>query len=333
MKRIITVLVLIMLTLSLCVIPVSAADNDPMAAFEEFISKYGKTGVYSAPLNGGGSFSMMLGGSGDKIICSIVQYENVEDYREGFDFSITINDKFDGEYSWVCNTEDGNGTTKSRGTISKSDDRTSGIMCTEYIGDEYIKSNIIRNVATFRNDLVRAIANDLNYYFDESLEFFGFNPQFLCPDGHTFGEWIYQKNAKLNVNGTEKRTCSVCFATEEREKEGSMLTPQPAPETIVTTPETQEKPEVQPDTQQPTPQEPVVLPDDDKEYQFEQELNDDGDEDEDKKKELPPYVIPVVIGIVVLAAAGIGAFLLLSKRTKKEEYEEEESDVFSDDDF
>ena len=112
MKRIISVLVLIMLTLSLCVIPVSAADNDPMAAFEEFISKYGKTGVYSAPLNGGGSFSMMLGSSGDKIICSIVQYENVEDYREGFDFSITINDKFDGEYSWVCNTEDGNGTVE-----------------------------------------------------------------------------------------------------------------------------------------------------------------------------------------------------------------------------
>lgn len=228
MKKLLSIIIAVIIAMSLFTVSAFAENTDPMVAFETFLQSHGKTGVYSAQLGGGdGTFSMMQSSSGDKILCSIVQYQDKGEYREGFDFTITITDLFDGEYTWVCNTEDANGTTKSRGTMSANDDCNTEISCTEYTGDAYIQNSIIENAANFRNDLVRAIANDLNYYFDESLDFFGFNPQFLCPNGHAFGEWVYQKNAKLNVNGTEKRTCSNCFAIEEREKEGSMLTPQP----------------------------------------------------------------------------------------------------------
>ena len=334
------------------------ANTDKMARFEDFLKKQGKSGMYTSALKGGeGSFSMHINSDGD-ISCSLVQYKTVEDpvdgnYREGFDFTITVNKNFDGNYKWACGTEDANGVTKTKGVMAAGENMNSDLTVTEYDGDEYIKNSVIKNIKTFRNDLVRAIANDLNYYLDENLTFFGFDATYLCPTGHTFGEWVYQQNAKLNVNGTEKRTCTVCFCTEEREKEGSMITPQPAPETQTeqqtqtqTQTQTSETPTAttepaapsgeqtpeESDPLTPTPSEPTVDPEVDYDSLLDNE--DDSDDGGTKKSTLPGYVIPLVIGIAAVIAAGVSIFFVVSKR-KRSNDDDADSDTFeaSDDDF
>lgn len=330
------------------------ANTDRMARFEEFIKKQGKSGMYSSALQGGeGSFSMHINNNGD-ISCSLVQYTTVQDpvdgnYRNGFDFTITVNKNFDGNYNWVCGTEDANGTTKTKGVLAAGENMNSDLTVTDYNGDEYIKNSVIKNIKTFRNDLIRAIANDLNYYLDEDLTFFGFDAAYLCPTGHSFGEWVYQKNAKLNVNGTEKRTCTVCFATEEREKQGTMITPQPQTPTVTEpqtqtpvveqttpTPEAEPQPEAEqpekPDALTPTPSEPTV--DDEVDYDSLIDNEKDSDDSTEKSKSLPDYVIWLIVGIIGAAVITVTAFFVISRRNRSDDTDSD-SDTFeaSEDDF
>lgn len=340
------ILILIMtLTLTPCALAEGESVTDTVAAFikEHGTNIEGTDNIwYSAEMKGGGSFSINI--VNGKIACWIDYEETNGEEYDYYEFTMLFKEPFDARHEWSCIITDENGINAANGTVGGDDDCTTELVSDEYVGDEYLYDSFMSNAQNFRDTLILAIANDLNYYFDKNLDYFGLNEQFLCPDGHTFGDWVYQQNAGYDKNGTEKRQCDVCFATQEREKEGTRITMPDGtlidPETklpITDTPDTEvdttiPTPDTQPDTTPiPTPEtEPSYddIPQPDIEFELEPEPEPEP-EPEKEKKPLPAYAIPLIIVIVVAVAATATAFVLISKRSKKED---DEPDVFTPDD-
>ena len=51
----------------------------------------------------------------------------------------------------------------------------------------------------------------------------------IAETGHSFGEFVYDKNATYDADGTETRTCEKCGTTETQTKEGTKLVKQEQP--------------------------------------------------------------------------------------------------------
>lgn len=314
--------------LSLC--PTANADTDVIREVNDFIAEHGSdpdnSGItrYCDDMNGGGTFNIA---TGEKYIecwieCSEEDGESFYNYK----FSLALTPPFDGDIAWGCLICDENGYNSASGKMSASDNVNSELKEDKFEGDSYLYKSFMENAHNFRDALILAIANDLNYYFDKNLDYFGINPQFLCPDGHTFGEWIYQKNATKQANGTEKRQCGSCFATEEREVEGTMIqvpqntpavTPELTPE-VIPEPTPDETPETEIEI---TPEQPE--PD----YQFELE-QPQKQEDEPSKPEsqLPVYVVP--LGIVLAVVVAVTVILLVVRTKRADKQTDDDDDLF-----
>ncbi len=321
--------------LSLC--PVANAQTDVIGAANDFIKEHGsdpdgngKT-RYCADMKGGGTFNISLGN--EYIECWIENSEQDGESFFNYKFSIVLKPPYDSDIVWGCLIADENGQNTATGKMPTSDNINSELVPNKYDGDDYLYKSFMENAHNFRDALILAIANDLNYYFDKNLDYFGINPQFFCPDGHAFGEWVYQKNATKQANGTEKRQCADCFATEEREVEGTMI--QVPAGSVEQTPEVQPVPDVQHEDEPEIPPEIKPLPETEAEpenqepdYQFELETPDTDTEDKEEKpkKAIPPYALPLGIALAVIVAVTVAVLVVKTKQGGKQT--DDDDDLF-----
>ncbi len=324
MKKFVYFVILIMI-LSLC--PAAHADTDVITSVNGFIAEHASdpdgTGKlrYCADMKGGGTFNMSA--EGESIRCWIADGQSEGESFYNYEFALVFKAPFDSGYEWDCFIEDENGTNTANGVVSKEADKNTALKEDEFKGDEYLYQSFMENAHNFRDALVLAIANDLNYYFDKNLDYFGINPQFFCPDGHSFGEWVYQKNATKQKDGTEKRQCTTCFATEERTVEGTMI--QVPAGTVVQTPE--KAPEVTPEK---APDEiPEQLPEEIPDYTTElvPEQAEDSKEEPEKEqkpaKKLPAYALPLGIALAVVIVGAVAFLVIKTKSVKKDNDDED----------
>ena len=314
-------------------LPITAyAENDVIGEVKAFFAEHGRDHdgrghvFYRADMKGGGTFNIELDEKNKTILCWLADSQTDGDSFYKYEFVLRLKPPFDSDITWSCVINDENGINIAYGKMAPYDNVNFELVCDEYTGDEYLRKSFMENAHNFRDALILAIANDLNYYFDKNLDYFGLNPYFFCVDGHSFGEWVYQKNATKQANGTEKRTCNNCFATEEREVEGTMIVvPEgtveqtPAPE-VVPQKQPEKAPEKEPEVV-PQPESPEKAPQTEQpDYQFELETpQTDGDDKEDKpKKAMPPYAIPLGIALAVVVAATVVVLVAKTKQGGKQ---------------
>lgn len=137
-------------------------------------------------------------------------------------YALVFDEEFSGLYQWAyLETEDGESANIAIGYTNKQQTKDTPLSVFMYDGDEQQKLSVLSKAKTLHNVNMVALAsyleqNELGHFSD-----YGFNPDYFCTNGHTFGEFTYNNDATHAKDGTKSRLCSECLYLETVTAEGT----------------------------------------------------------------------------------------------------------------